>query len=160
MRLAAVLMNIPVVAIVNAHVTRHYRGPLAAPEQHPITRRLGRRVADRLMPLLAPIFHRCWAWLYQEYARTHGNRGWSDLRNYLVSDSTLFPDLPSLAPARLDSGISIGWPAGAVPLPLEPLPPLRDPVLYLSLGSLSTDRRPQRHDRDCPRLGTPFVHRG
>jgi hypothetical protein len=70
MRLAAALLNIPVVAVVNAHVTRHYRGPLAAPEQHPITRH-----ADRLMPLLAPLFHRRWAQPYRQYARTHGQPG-------------------------------------------------------------------------------------
>jgi len=137
MRLAAAILGIPVVALVNAHVTRQYRGPLAAPEQHPITRRVGRRLADRLMPIVSPFFYRQWARPYQQYARAHGHRGWSDLRDYLTGDSTLYPDLPSLAPTRPGKGIHIG-PLVQYPLPTEPLPPLRDPVLYLTLGSLST----------------------
>lgn len=53
MRVAAAICGVPVVAIVNAQVTRHYSGPLAAPERHPITRVVGQRLADRLMPLLS-----------------------------------------------------------------------------------------------------------
>ena len=135
MRLAAALCGIPVVAITNAHVTRTYSGPLAAPERHPLTRLLGRSIADRLMPLLSPLFYRRWARPYQAYARQHGHAGWPDLRGYLVGDITLYPDLPMLAPTHPGSGCSIG-PLAHYPLPFDPLPPLRPPVLYVTLGSV------------------------
>jgi UDP:flavonoid glycosyltransferase YjiC (YdhE family) len=135
MRLAAALCGIPVVAVTNAHVTRAYSGPQAAPERHPLTRLFGRRIADRLMPLLSPLFYRRWARPYQAYARRQGHTGWPDLRDYLVGDTTLYPDLPMLAPTRPGSGCYVG-PLSQYPLPFEPLPPLRSPVLYVTLGSV------------------------
>lgn len=139
MRTAAAICGVPVAAIVNAQVTRHYAGRLAAPARHPITRIVGQRLADRLMPLLAPVFFRRWARPYQQVARAHGCAGWPDLRDYLTGDITLYPDLPSLAPTR-NGGTYIG-PLIQYPLPATPLPPLRDPVLYVTIGSLPGDSR-------------------
>jgi UDP:flavonoid glycosyltransferase YjiC (YdhE family) len=141
MRLAAALQGIPVVAIVNAHVTRNFTAPLAAPQRHPLTGLFGQRIADRLMPLLAPLFFRHWARPYLTYARAHGHPGWPDLRDYLVGDcdglryGTLYPDLPSQAPSVPESGQYIG-PLTHYPLPFEKLPPLQSPVLYITLGSV------------------------
>lgn len=139
MRLAAALRGIPLVAIINAHGTRHYSGPLAAPELHPVTRLLGRRLAGRLMPYLSPVFCRAWARPYRTVAHEHGHRGWADIRDYYTGDVTCFPDLPSLMPTRAGTGIYTG-PLIDYPLPVEPLPALRDPVLYISMGSFPVMR--------------------
>nr|MBA3470369.1 hypothetical protein [Herpetosiphonaceae bacterium] len=136
MRLAAALEHIPVVAFANAQVTKVYAGPLVAPLKHPLTRLAGRRLANRLMPLFAPWFFRAWARPYQAYARAHGHAGWRDLRDYIAGDTTLLADLPSLAPIKTadDSYTYIG-PLAQYPFPSEPLPPLADPVLYITFGS-------------------------
>lgn len=134
MRLAALLARVPVAALVNAHVTRHYVGQLAAPEEHLLTRVVGQGIADRLMPSLSPLFYRQWARPYQAIAQAHGIVASDDLRDYLSGDLTLFPELPTLAPVQPGSGVHIG-PLIDYPLPTTPLPPLRDPVLYVSLGS-------------------------
>lgn len=57
----------------------------------------------------------------------------------MTGDITLYPDLPSLAPTR-NGGTYIG-PLIQYPLPASPLPPLQDPVLYVTIGSLPADPR-------------------
>ncbi len=138
MRLAAAILGLPVVAIANVHVTRAYRGRRAAPALHPIVRRVGQRAGDLLMPLLEPVFQRVWARPYQQIAREHGAEGWADLRDYIIGDVTLYPDLPCLAPARPGSGIYIG-PLISPPA-ADKLPALRGPVLYISTGSEDVQR--------------------
>jgi len=133
MRLAAAILGIPVVAIANVHVTRAYRGWRAAPALHPLVRRVGQRVGDMLMPLLEPVFQRAWARPYQRIAQAQGIRGWPDLRDYIAGDVTLYPDLPSLAPARAGSGTFIG-PLISSPVAGE-VPALRGPILYITAGS-------------------------
>lgn len=138
MRLAASILGIPVIAIANVHVTRAYRGWRAAPALHPIVCRVGQHVGDLLMPLLEPIFQRAWARPYQQIARAHGVKGWADLRDYIVGDVTLYPDLPSLMPARSGSGTFIG-PLISPPA-ADGLPALRGPVLCISMGSEDAQR--------------------
>jgi UDP:flavonoid glycosyltransferase YjiC (YdhE family) len=135
MRLAAAIHGIPVVAIANAHVTACYAGRLAAPERHPITRILGPGLSNQLMPMLMSFFFRQWARPYQQVAQEYRHNGWGDLREYVAGDTTLFPDLPLIAPTKPGHGEYIG-PLIAADLPFESLPPLRDPVLYITLGSI------------------------
>ncbi|HEU4326975.1 MAG TPA: hypothetical protein VFS21_27795 [Roseiflexaceae bacterium] len=133
MRLAAAIVGIPCIAIVNPHVTRAYRGRRSAPSEHPIVKRFGQQFGDMLMPILEPIFQRVWAKPYRQLAQMYGVKGWNDLRDYAIGDTTLYPDLPSLNPVRPNSGVFVG------PITLSPaitqLPPLRSPVLYITAGS-------------------------
>ncbi len=133
MRLAAKIVGIPCIAVVNPHITRSYRGRRAAPAEHPIVKWFGQQFGDMLMPILEPIFQRIWAKPYRQLAQIYGLKGWHDLRDYVIGDATLYPDLPSLNPVRSNKGIFVG------PITLSPaiteLPQLHSPVLYITAGS-------------------------
>jgi UDP:flavonoid glycosyltransferase YjiC (YdhE family) len=109
MRLAAAIAGIPVVALVNAHMTPHTLDRRSAPAAHPLVRRFGQRVGDWLMPLLEPLFHRQWARPYQRIARSYGQPGWRDFREYLLGDCTLYPDLPLIASVQGMGGLLARW---------------------------------------------------
>lgn len=133
MRLAAAICGVPTVAVTNAYFSPAYRGPRAAPTEHPFVQLVGQRVGDMLMPVLEPLYQRTWSRPYRQLARRYGERGWMDLREYVNGDVTLFADLPSLNPVPPQAGVFIGPLTGA-PVRCE-LPELRGPVLYITVGS-------------------------
>jgi len=146
-RTACEMQGIPYISITNAHWTNYFSVRIKALQDHLVTRLLGRKRADKFIPVLKDGIGRYYVLPYLNFRKKHG-LDTSKYRNILSlteGELTLMADIPEYGPTENlpDSFKYVGpimWePDMDLPEWYDKLDPER-PVFYFTMGSTGYTR--------------------
>ena len=139
--ISARVAGVPFANILNAYWTNHYAPRLRAPEDFPLTRICGKRIATRLLPPLQRLMLRLYARPFNAAAKAHGVEPFGNIFDVMASPHlNLICDLEEFMPMQGGGehfryiGPLLWQPPMAAPEWLDRLEPAR-PVVYFSMGS-------------------------
>jgi MGT family glycosyltransferase len=134
------MAGIPLAVILNAAWTNHYTVRVNAPEHLAITRILGKRLTNLIVPWVKDFIVTVDARPFNQFRRQHGLKPFGNIWDAWRGDLNLMVDIPeygptkNLPPSFQYIGPIVWEPETAVPPWLATLDPKR-PTLYFSMGS-------------------------
>ncbi|MFC1853499.1 glycosyltransferase [candidate division CSSED10-310 bacterium] len=142
LKASAAYLKRPYISIVNAHWTKYSSAKMLAPTEHILTRILGKKITETILPTVRKMGMQYWASPYKHWQQQNVRSGIKveSLMDVMEGDLTLMPDIPEFFPVqdKPDSVYFVGpilWkPDLEVPSWLENLKPGK-PTIYVTMGS-------------------------
>jgi len=142
LKASSAYLNIPYVSIINAHWTKYSSAKMLAPTEHILTKILGKKITEAVLPTVRKMGMQYWASPYRLWQQQHvrSARRVETLFDVMEGNLTLLPDIPEFFPInqKPDSVRFVGpiiWkPELEKPNWLEKLNTDK-PTIYVTMGS-------------------------